>query len=180
MVGVASWYGPGFDGRKTASGEVYNQEDMTAASNLFPLGTRVIVTDLKTQRSAEVRINDRGPFCKGRKIDLSHAAARMLGIISPGTAACRLAVVSVPATTSPVAEGARYFVQAGSFAMPSNAEHLRVRLAAYYSDVHIDSLDVGKSRYYRVRMGAFPTRDKAQARAAESGRFGLPLLVVSE
>src|SRR5208337_2321258 len=59
--GVASWYGPGFDGRRTASGEIYNQEQMTAASNIFPLGTRLMVTNLENNRSIEVRVNDRGP-----------------------------------------------------------------------------------------------------------------------
>ena len=79
LVGVASWYGPGFDGHKTASGEVYDQEQMTAASNIYPLETRLMVTNLANQRSAEVRINDRGPFRKGRTLDLSHAAAGVLG-----------------------------------------------------------------------------------------------------
>ncbi len=79
LVGDVSWYGPGFDGHRTASGEVYNQEDMTAASNIFPLGTRLMVTNLENRRSLEVRINDRGTLSRGRVLDLSHAAARVLG-----------------------------------------------------------------------------------------------------
>jgi rare lipoprotein A len=71
VVGKASWYGPGFNGRSTATGEIYDQDQMTAASSIFPLGSRTIVTDLASGRSVEVRINDRGPFRKGRKIDLS-------------------------------------------------------------------------------------------------------------
>jgi len=74
----------------------------------------------------------------------------------------------------------RYFVQVGSFAVPSNAESLRARLAVHYADVRLDTLDAGKHRYYRVRMGAFSTRADALARAAASSRFGLPILVVAE
>ncbi|MGZ6212375.1 MAG: septal ring lytic transglycosylase RlpA family protein, partial [Candidatus Binataceae bacterium] len=84
VVGKASWYGPGFNGRPTATGEIYAQDQMTAASSIFPLGSSVIVTDLGSGRAVEVRINDRGPFRKGRKIDLSHGAARALGMIGPG------------------------------------------------------------------------------------------------
>src|SRR5208283_5980021 len=74
VVGVASWYGPGFHGHKNAAGGIYDQEDMTAASIAFPLGSRVMVTNLDNDRSVEVTITDRGPFKKGRKIDLSHKA----------------------------------------------------------------------------------------------------------
>ena len=178
LVGVASWYGPGFDGRKTASGEVYDQEQMTAASSIYPLGTLLMVTNLANQRSAEVRVNDRGPYRKGRTLDLSHAAAQVLGIVQPGTAACRMEMLDAPAGTMP--GGPRYFVQVGSFAMPANAESLRTRLAGRYPDVRVDTLDAGKHRYYRVRMGAFASRADALARAAASSRLGLPMLVVAE
>jgi len=88
-MGKASWYGPGFNGRPTATGEIYDQDQMTAASSIFPLGARVIVTDIGSGRAVEVRINDRGPFRKGRKIDLSYGAARALGMVAPGTALVR-------------------------------------------------------------------------------------------
>jgi len=70
QTGIASWYGPGFHGKATASGEIYNQNDFTAAHQTLPLGSRVMVTNLENGRSAEVLINDRGPFAKGRIIDL--------------------------------------------------------------------------------------------------------------
>src|SRR5580698_2224355 len=66
MTGIASWYGPGFDGHRTATGEVYNQEELTAASTVIPLGSRVMVTNLANGRAVEVRINDHGPYVKGR------------------------------------------------------------------------------------------------------------------
>src|SRR5262245_55649791 len=83
--GIASWYGPGFHGRRTANGEVYDQYELTAAHQTLPLGTRVLVTSLTNGRSVEVRINDRGPFVGGRVIDLSYGAARVIDMGGPGT-----------------------------------------------------------------------------------------------
>jgi rare lipoprotein A len=77
---VASWYGPGFQGRKTASGERFDQNQLTAASRTLPFGTNVLVKNIRNGRTCNVVINDRGPYVKGRGIDLSHAAARRLGI----------------------------------------------------------------------------------------------------
>lgn len=178
VVGRASWYGPGFNGRPTATGEIYDQDQMTAASSIFPLGARVIVTDLDSGRAVEVRINDRGPFRKGRKIDLSHCAARALGMVDPGTALVRMDLVSTPAF-DPAGEP-QYFVQAGSYADQSNAENIRGRLAVYFPDVRLSELDTGSRRYYRVRMGGFATREQAQARAVQTARFGLPVIIISE
>src|SRR5918994_4639134 len=91
--GVASWYGPGYHGRRTSSGEVFDQEAMTAAHVNFAFGTQVKVTLLATGRSVVVRINDRFPAHKGRVIDLSRAAARRIGLIGPGTGVVRMEVV---------------------------------------------------------------------------------------
>jgi rare lipoprotein A len=88
--GIASWYGPGFHGRKTASGEVFDQNDMTAAHRKLPLGSEVTVTNVETGKSVEVEINDRGPYVGDRRIDLSKAAARKLGILEEGTAKVRI------------------------------------------------------------------------------------------
>lgn len=85
-TGVASWYGPGFHGKSTASGEIFNQEKFTAAHPSLPWGSRVKVTNLANGKSVELRINDRGPFAKGRIIDVSQAAARALGMVESGTA----------------------------------------------------------------------------------------------
>ena len=83
-TGLASWYGPKFHGKLTASGEVFNQEKFTAAHRTLPWGTRVKVTNLDNGKSVDVRINDRGPFGKGRIIDVSRAAARALGMVVRG------------------------------------------------------------------------------------------------
>ncbi len=176
IVGVASWYGPGFTGHRTASGHIYDQNEMTAACNSFPLGSRVMVTNLVNGRSVEVLINDRGPFKKGRKIDLSYRAARMLGMIGPGTTR-----VSLEALNGAMPEASfRYYVQVGSFAQAQAAEELRESLIRRYPDVRIYQLDTGARRYYRVRMGAFLTREQAMERAREAAELGLPMMIVSE
>jgi rare lipoprotein A len=93
-TGLASWYGPGFHGKLTASGEVFNQEKFTAAHRTLPWGSRVKVTNLANGKSVNVRINDRGPFGKGRVIDVSRAAARVLGIVGSGIATVRVESLS--------------------------------------------------------------------------------------
>ncbi len=90
--GVASWYGPGFHGRRTASGERFNQHDLTAAHKKLPLGTRVVVTNLRNGKSVEVEINDRGPYVRGRILDLSRAAAEQIDMKHSGVTPVRLEV----------------------------------------------------------------------------------------
>src|SRR5215217_1746611 len=82
--GVASWYGPGFHGKKTANGERFNTHDLTAAHKTLPFGTQVRVTNERTGKSVVVRINDRGPYAHARVIDLSKAAAQVVGISGVG------------------------------------------------------------------------------------------------
>lgn len=93
VSGLASWYGPGFDGNMSASGEVFNQNALTAAHRTLPFGTRVLVTNLSNGMSVIVKINDRGPYAHNRIIDLSAGAARMLGLIQMGVAPVRLQIV---------------------------------------------------------------------------------------
>jgi rare lipoprotein A len=91
--GMASWYGPGFHGRRTASGQVFNQNALTAAHRSLPFGTRVRVTNLRNGRSTVVRINDRGPYSGGRIIDLSAAAARAIGMHNSGVANVKVEIL---------------------------------------------------------------------------------------
>lgn len=95
-VGIASWYGPGFDGNYTANGEIYDMNGISAAHKTLPFGTIVRVVDLETGKSVVVRINDRGPFIEGRIIDLSKGAAEKLGIIDKGIARVGLRIVRWP------------------------------------------------------------------------------------
>lgn len=89
-TGTACWYGPGYHGKMTASGEIYNMNDMTAAHRTLPFDTKVRVTNLDNQASAVVRINDRGPFKGGRIIDVSKKAADRLGFLQAGLARVRI------------------------------------------------------------------------------------------
>jgi 3D (Asp-Asp-Asp) domain-containing protein len=90
QIAVASWYGPGFEGRKTASGERFDSQEMTAAHRSLPLGSHVTVTNLDNGKSVRVRINDRGPYIRGRSIDLSRGAARRIGLEKRGVGRVRI------------------------------------------------------------------------------------------
>jgi rare lipoprotein A len=176
-TGTASWYGPGFHGNRTSSGEVFTSADMTAAHQTLPIGTRVEVTNLENGRSVEVRINDRGPFAKGRIIDLSHAAADALGLVGPGTAQVR--IESVDDGNGPPGT-VLYAVQAGAFADGVAARRLSADLSGRYTGVYLNQLRTDDALYYRVRVGPFDRRDDAVARAREIAHSGLPAVIVEE
>ena len=109
MHGIASWYGPSFHGKSSASGEPYDMWAMTAAHRTLPFGTIVQVESLKTGKTVRVRINDRGPFIRGRIIDLSYAAARELSMIGTGTDEVLLTIVKLPNENTPAGNrGNRY------------------------------------------------------------------------
>ena len=90
QYGMASYYGDKFHGKKTASGEIFNKWDYTCAHKKLPFGTRLRVTNLKNKKSVIVRVNDRGPFVKGRIVDLSYAAAKKIGMITYGVVKVKL------------------------------------------------------------------------------------------
>lgn len=90
QVGTASWYGPGFHGHETASGEAFDQHALTAAHRTLPLGTEAKVTNLETGQSVQVTINDRGPYVQGRQLDLSQAAAKQIGLTKQGVAKVKI------------------------------------------------------------------------------------------
>lgn len=90
VTGPASWYGPGFNGKKTASGEIFDDGKMTAAHKTMPLGSKVRVTNLSNGKTVQVEINDRGPYVEGRILDLSQAAAQALGMVERGVAQVRI------------------------------------------------------------------------------------------
>ena len=94
LNGTASWYGPGFHGKKTASGKIYDQHKLTAAHKTLPLGTKARVTNLENGSTVDVEINDRGPFIEGRIIDLSRAAAGALGFVESGLAPVQVELIA--------------------------------------------------------------------------------------
>jgi rare lipoprotein A len=89
-VSVASWYGPKYHGRQTANGEVYDMHGLSAAHKTLPFGTRLRVTHLESRRSVVVKVNDRGPFIKGRELDLSYGAAQEIGMVQEGVAKVKI------------------------------------------------------------------------------------------
>ena len=157
--GIASWYGHPYHGRRAASGEIYNMYAMTAAHRTLPFGTQVRVHDLENGQSVDVRINDRGPFVKGRIIDLSYAAAQAMRM--PGIAQVRLEILGLGVTSEP----AVFAVQVGAFRDPANAERLKALIEASYGPVVIMSFDRGDGVFYRVRVGHESSEDAARALA---------------
>jgi rare lipoprotein A len=151
---------------------------LTAASILFPLGTHLRVTNLNNGRSVAVAVNDHGPYLKGREIDLSHQAARELGMIGTGTAPVRMEVLYTP--PGGPALGQLYFVQVGSFANVANARALAARLVTDYPEVQVTEAGIDGDRRYRVRLGAFMDPREAELRAASLARRGYHARIVTE
>jgi rare lipoprotein A len=158
--GLASWYGgsDGFEGKPTASGEIYDGSKLTAAHRQLPLGTVVDVTNLDNGKTVRVRINDRGPFVKGRIVDLSRAAAKEIGLIGSGIAPVRLTIVSPGLEPTPTPPGLMWAVQVGSFADRSHADRHAERVRAAGNRVYFEPY----KGLTRVKVGPFDSRDKAQ------------------
>ena len=167
--GIASWYGPRFHGRRTANGERYDMNGLTAAHPSLPFGTKVGVRNTRTGREVLVRINDRGPFSKNRIIDLSYAAAREVGVVGPGTAAVELYLV--PAAGAPP----RYTVQVGAFSEAERAVALQKEIVRLYPEAVVDN----DGTWNRVQIGAFDRRESAESLRRELAVIGLTSVVVS-
>ena len=176
--GVASWYGPGFHGKKTTSGTVYDQYGMTAAHQTLPLGSSVRVTNLANGKSVTVLVNDRGPFVKGRVIDLSYAAARAVDMIGPGTAPVRVEVLDTGGhRLTAIPDRLDYTLQLGAFADPDKARQLQARLRSRYDRPVVIEAHEG---YHRVRLGTFVDHSQAREYAARLSREGFPAVVVEK
>jgi rare lipoprotein A len=174
QYGVASWYGGEFHGRSTSSGEVYDMYQLTCAHNTLPLGTIVMVTNLENGRSLELKINDRGPFVKERIIDVSYAAAQMLGMWEKGTAPVKVEVVSL--AIEPIQ---RFTLQVGSFADETNAQKLVEQLRKSFENVYVATVETLTQKYHRVRVGQFETREAALPIAEKLSQMGFKVLVTS-
>ena len=182
QLGLASWYGPSFHGKPSASGEPYDMWALTAAHRTLPFETLVQVTKVETGKKVTVRINDRGPFIKGRIIDLSYAAARELAMIGEGTAHVSLTVISpTNATISSIKAPSRFWVQAGAFTTLMEAMTLRERLASRYDNVRVQTVNLPSGEWHRVQVGTFPSKKMAQtaARVLQNDVGGHPLILIS-
>src|SRR6185295_14795604 len=161
--GVASWYGPGFHGNKTANGERYDMHQLTAAHRTLPLGSIAVVRSMSTGRQVTVRINDRGPFARGRVLDLSLAGAQALMMTGTGTSEVELRVIGYQGRT---AEMGVLRVQVGSFSDQQNAVNLLERAKRLYSSGRIQVVDLPEGKRYRVHIGQFPREAQAETAAA--------------
>ncbi|MEA2110010.1 MAG: septal ring lytic transglycosylase RlpA family protein [Pseudomonadota bacterium] len=181
--GIASWYGKDFHGKKTSNGEIYDMHKLTAAHKELPLGSRVRVTNLENRRQVEVLINDRGPFVRGRIIDLSYAAAKTLDMVDQGTALVRVILISPPAAASkqPDFPLTRYYgIQAGAFANRKNAHELYVKIQVLTKDVFMQTTTCGNKTCYQVRAGWFANRRQAIELSRKLKQKGFDAIIISQ
>jgi len=178
--GLASWYGggDGFDGKPTASGEIFDTSQLTAAHRDLPLGTVVDVTNVETGASVRVRINDRGPFVRGRIIDLSRSAAQRVGVIGPGVAKVRLTIAeTAPApalSAAAVSPTGGWAVQVGSFAERERADRHAERVRGAGFDVYLEAYQ----GLTRVKVGPVDTRADAEEKLAQVEAAGFEGVVM--
>lgn len=181
-IGYASWYGKKFHGRPTASGEIYNMYDLTAAHKKLPLGTYVRVTNLANRKSVIVKINDRGPFVKGRIIDLSYAAAKKIGMAEKGVQKVKIEIVSVPKYAKKYKNFFKYkkiySVQVGSFKFKNNAIIMLSSLKKITKTVFYRKVKINGSIYYRVYAGKFKYKNSAKKLLQKLLKYGFDGFVV--
>ncbi|MBQ7185929.1 MAG: septal ring lytic transglycosylase RlpA family protein [Alphaproteobacteria bacterium] len=163
--GDASWYGPDFHGKPTASGEIYNKHAFTAAHKTLPFGTRVNVKNLDNGLSTNVVINDRGPFKSGRIIDLSYAAANQINMVGRGTARVKISSIGSvnnqntarSAATNSEKSNNNYYVQVGTYSVSNNATAAAKKL----SNMGYAQAIRKKNGKYAVVAGPYGTRARA-------------------
>lgn len=184
--GIASWYGDKFHGRKTSNGEVYDMHTATAAHKTLPMNTQLLVQNLENNKETIVRINDRGPFVKGRIIDLSLLSANELDITKKGTARIRITALGEAVTFKKGDEtferfsphedfnSGEFYVQIGSFTEKKNAENLKDKMLAWGKKTVIRTYDEPGTRYYRVQVRAGKTLRYANRMERALGASGFP------
>jgi len=171
-TGIAAWHGRELHGRKTASGETFDMNALSAAHRTLPLGTSLRVTNLENLKSITVRITDRGPLERSRVLDLSYGAARELGFVSQGTARVRLEAQEM--ARSPAA----YTVLAANFTEEENARLLKEQLGRKFEVVTIVTYETNFARFYRVRVGSYASEERAEQVAGKLMLEGLEPVVM--
>jgi len=171
-VGIASWYGDPYHGRRTSNGEIYNKYALTAAHRTLAFDTVVRVNNLENGKSVKVRINDRGPFVKDRIIDLSYAAAQEIRMVGPGSARVRLDILETRANPYPLT------VQAGAFRQEQNAVDLRKRLLEHFDSVLIREYQSAEGVLYRVYAGEYTSYEQASIALRDLKKQGIEGLIV--
>ena len=181
-TGIASWYGEPYNGRRAASGEIFDMQQFTAAHRSLPFNTWVEVADLDNGKRVEVRIIDRGPFVNGRIIDLSLAAARSLEMLGPGTARVRLRIIPAPAhvpdpkPSIPATD--LWAVQTGAFSDPGRAEEFAASLRDEYKDTVVIESTIRGTAVWRVLIARDLGLDAANRLAAKVRETSHQALVV--
>jgi rare lipoprotein A len=181
---VTTWYGPGFQGKRTASGEVFDMNGFTAAHKTFPFGTKLRVTNPKNGKSVVVVVNDRGPFVEGRELDLSRAAAFAIGAYKM----CEVDIevlgremrYAKDVKVGKMKGSGSYWVQVGAFSDRDNAEHMRLSLGLERTDVKVIEVVSGGKKFHRVRVGAFAGRSAAYTAARGLADEGYDTWIVRE
>ncbi|MBF0567230.1 MAG: septal ring lytic transglycosylase RlpA family protein [Nitrospirae bacterium] len=179
---IASWYGPDFHGKLTASGERYDMYAMTAAHKTLPFGTILKLTNPDTGVSVTVTVTDRGPFVAGRDIDLSYRAAKEVGVIGPGVLAVMVQYMGRDmkyARYVRVSEstGSSYTIQTAAYEDRQNAERLKATLEMSYTGVFIKQAAINGKTYYRVRVGHYSEKEKAMSNAKRLANEGYDTFV---
>jgi len=172
-TGTASWYGKEFHGRKTASGEIFDMNGISAAHRILPLGTTIRVTNLDNYKSITLRVNDRGPFARNRVLELSYGAAKELGFVAQGTA--RVKIEALEPIEDP---GGQYTVQAAVFAAADNARMLKDRLSKRFEVISIVPFESNVGKFFRVQVGAYASEEKAELIAGKLVMEGLEPIVM--
>jgi rare lipoprotein A len=160
--GIASWYGPPYDKRRGANGEIFDKDALTAAHRTLPMNSLIKVTNLSTGQSAILRVTDRGPFVPDRMLDLSLASAKAIGVWRPGVARVRVEVFAAPA---PLDHGGRWCVQIGAFKDEKGAFQLRDQLTRKYRTANVIEFTGPTGHWVRIR----PQEDD-KGRAVEIAR----------
>lgn len=171
-TGMASWYGREFHGRKTASGEIFDMNGISAAHRTLPLGTTIRVTNLANFRIITVRVNDRGPFARNMVLDLSYGAAKELGFVAQGTVSVKIE------TLKPVQDPGQYTVQAAIFSEAENARMLKDRLSKKFEVISIVPFESNVGKLFRVWVGTYTSEEKAKLIAGRLMQEGLEPIVV--
>jgi rare lipoprotein A len=180
QTGVASWYGKDFHGKATSNGERYDMYAMTAAHKTLPLGVYVKVQNKENGKETVVRVNDRGPFVKGRIIDLSYAAAKQIGIDLGGTGSVRVEALGYRSDgkggyKSPESyDSGNYTVQIGSFKEYSNAKRLGGEMNTLFGFSDVRMTAVNGDIFYRVYAGKFSSLNAAEAAEKKFAEHGYP------
>ena len=184
--GVASWYGPDFHGRRTSCGETYDMHGLTAAHKTLPMHTWLLVKNLENDREVTVRVNDRGPFSKGRIVDLTRTAADSLGFIGRGTARVRITALGEAETyrvgeetrqkfkAHPNFQSGEFYVQIGSFADENNARRLQERMTGQGVRATVRTFDRGDRLFFRVQVSAGNNLQNAREMEKEMEQSGFP------